>query len=72
MKPISSEKPDNAYCCWCGRYRKYMMPKNQFGEVVCPVCFEDDHYIEHVSRLERHERTTRRQEIDALVKRIVG
>lgn len=68
MKRTSSEKPDSAYCCWCGRYRKYMMPRNQFGEVVCPVCFEDDHYIEHVGRLERHERTSERRAIGQAIK----
>lgn len=56
-----NEKPDNAYCCWCGKWKKHLMPKNQFGEQVCPICDEDEDYTEHVKRLERIKRISERK-----------
>lgn len=56
-----NEKPDNAYCCWCGKWKKHLMPKNRFGEQVCPICDEDEDYIEHVKRLERIKRISERK-----------
>lgn len=56
------------YCCWCGRYAKFMMPRNRFGEITCPVCSEEDGYIEHVKRLERLERTLGRRNSGSAIK----
>ena len=51
-----NEKPDNAYCCWCGKWKAHLMRANRFGERVCPVCDEDPDFEEHVHRMERLER----------------
>jgi hypothetical protein len=45
-----NEKPDNAYCFWCGRYFKHLMPHNKLKERVCPVCDEDPDYQDHLHR----------------------
>jgi hypothetical protein len=45
-----NEKPDNAYCFWCGKFTKYLMPHNKLKERVCPVCDEDPDYLDHVHR----------------------
>jgi hypothetical protein len=45
-----NEKPANAYCAWCGRYFKFLMPHNRLRERVCPVCDEDPDYQDHVHR----------------------
>jgi hypothetical protein len=49
-----NEKPDNAYCFWCGHYDD--LKRSEIGERVCLDCFNEPDYMEHVSRVQRERR----------------